>query len=290
MRKKINKNHRRSICSIERRRFSCRAFVFGSLFSVFLSGCFVPMTQFNAANSERGVLAEQNRAQIAEINSLRERARDLEKKSVDSDSRIVLLKEEIDRREKLIADYQKSQEDLLVQYRRLASGETTVSPKTTQKLVELSKNYPALRYDAGLGACRLDVDVLFEGGDARLKPDAERTLRELARIVKSADGGDLRIVTVGRADDKRIGKKSARERYADNFQLSSARAAAVAESLREAGAPADRISAVGCGVEPSGASSEERQESRRAEVYVLGADSPWFSTSFSASSPRSAMR
>ena len=89
---------------------------------------------------------------------------------------------------------------------------------------------------------KLDTDILFDSGDAELKPGAERMLSDLARVLRSPEADGLKIMVVGHTDSQGVGKKPVREKFGDNFQISTARAVAVADRLKKEGVPeaADR--------------------------------------------------
>ena len=50
------------------------------------------------------------------------------------------------------------------------------------------------------GISKLDTDVLFDSGDATLKPQAEKLLVEFAEIFQSPEARDLKIMVVGHTD------------------------------------------------------------------------------------------
>ena len=112
----------------------------------------------------------------------------------------------------------------------------------SQQLLGWARQYPNLSFDAETGVSKCDMDVLFDSGQAELKPAARTMLTELAQVLQLAEAKDLKIMVVGHTDNQRIVGQAAREKYANNFHLSTARALAVADVLRSQGlsGPADR--------------------------------------------------
>jgi len=82
---------------------------------------------------------------------------------------------------------------------------------------------------------------------------------------------------VGHTDDRLIAKKPVREKYADNFRLSTARAHVVGDALRSLGLEHERMIVMGAGphqpVAPNTA-EDDRRKNRRVELFVLGPDVP----------------
>ena len=122
-----------------------------------------------------------------------------------------------------------------------------VSPATRGHLAKISKRYGSLFFDPATGVSKFDSDVVFDDGDDSLKPGAEDVLRKLVAELKSSEGQELKVVIVGHTDDRLIAKKPVREKYADNFRLSTARAHTVADTLRNLGLAHQRMVIVGAG-------------------------------------------
>jgi chemotaxis protein MotB len=141
----------------------------------------------------------------------------------------------------------------------------------------LSDRYPSLQYDASTGICKFDVDLMFDSGQAELKPQGDRVLREFAEIFQSPDARDMKIMVVGHADALAVKGREVRERYPNNWHLSAGRALAVADELRKAGIPEDRMGVAGFGQHQPLASNgtpEDRKRNRRVEIFVLAPDTP----------------
>jgi chemotaxis protein MotB len=112
--------------------------------------------------------------------------------------------------------------------------------------------------------------ILFDSGEAVLKPDGETVLRKIASIL--AQHPELKIHVIGHTDNVPI-RPSARSRFASNWELSTARALAAVRFLTEqAGVDPQRLGAVGYGeFRPiaDNATPEGRARNRRIAVTIL---------------------
>jgi len=108
--------------------------------------------------------------------------------------------------------------------------------------------------------------VMFDSGEAVLKPDGEAVLRTIASIL--AEHPDLKIHVIGHTDNLPI-----RARFASNWELSTARALAAVHFLTEkAGVNPLRVGAVGYGeFRPIADNStpEGRAKNRRIAITIL---------------------
>ncbi|HTL58117.1 MAG TPA: OmpA family protein [Candidatus Limnocylindrales bacterium] len=112
--------------------------------------------------------------------------------------------------------------------------------------------------------------ILFDSGEADLKPEGEAVLRKVADILAHHQG--LKIHVIGHTDNVPI-RSGARNRYASNWELSTARATAAVRFLSEkAGVDPRRLGAVGYGeFRPVADNStpEGRSKNRRIAITIL---------------------
>ncbi len=122
--------------------------------------------------------------------------------------------------------------------------------------------------------------ILFDSGEADLKPAGGAVLRKIAGVL--AAHPNLKIHVIGHTDNVPI-RASARSRFASNWELSTARATAAVRFLTEtAGVDPRRLGAVGYGeYRPVADNStpEGRAKNRRIAITILseemaGADVP----------------
>lgn len=112
--------------------------------------------------------------------------------------------------------------------------------------------------------------VLFDSGEAVLKPDGEAVMRKIAALL--SEHPQLMINVVGHTDDVPI-RPTAHSRFASNWELSTARALAAVHFLTEkAGVDPHRVGAVGYGeFRPvaDNATPEGRAKNRRIAITIL---------------------
>jgi chemotaxis protein MotB len=219
-------------------------------------------TQLASLQSQNRVLAEQNRAQLAEIQNLKIHNRHVE--------------DQLIRAEQQLAELERNG-------RRLAG--TTMPAGMTGRLAALAARYPSLQFDPQTGISKIDTDVLFDSGNDQLKPEAEQLLREIAEIFNAPEARELKLMVVGHADSQAIRGEELKSRYPTNWHLSAGRALAVADWLRGSGIPENRMGVAGFGqFQPIASNDREdtRSRNRRVEIYVLGPETPmvgWAETS-----------
>jgi chemotaxis protein MotB len=112
--------------------------------------------------------------------------------------------------------------------------------------------------------------VMFDSGEAVLKPDGEVVMRKIAQILQ--EHPQLAIHVVGHTDNVPI-RQTAQSRFASNWELSVARALAAVHFLTErAGVDPHRVGAVGYGeFRPVADNStpEGRAKNRRIAITIL---------------------
>jgi chemotaxis protein MotB len=112
--------------------------------------------------------------------------------------------------------------------------------------------------------------VMFDSGEAELKPAGASVLRKVADVL--AQHPNLKVHVIGHTDNVPI-RAAARHRFPSNWELSTARATAAVRFLTEiAGVDPRRLGAVGYGeFRPvaDNATSEGRARNRRIAITIL---------------------
>jgi chemotaxis protein MotB len=112
--------------------------------------------------------------------------------------------------------------------------------------------------------------VMFDSGEAFLKPDGQSVMRKIAAIL--SEHPQLKIQVIGHTDNVPI-RPGARSRFASNWELSTARALAAVHFLTEqAGIDPRRVGAVGYGeFRPVADNStpEGRAKNRRIAITIV---------------------
>ena len=133
--------------------------------------------------------------------------------------------------------------------------------------------------------------VLFDSGEADLKPAGAAVLRKVATILASHP--NLKIHVIGHTDNVPI-RAAARNRFPSNWELSTARATAAVRFLTEiAGVDPRRLGAVGYGeFRPvaDNATPEGRARNRRIAITILSEEMAGADTATAAAPPSPALR
>ena len=251
-----------------------------SLFSGILalsSGClFGPAARVAELETQNRALSEQNKAQLAEVENLKVHSNNIENQLIRAEEELALLDQraELDRQQ--LANYKKEHEELYGHVQGMARRHS-LSSEVERQLADISQRYPSLQFDPATGMAKLDMDILFDTGRDELKPGAEKVLGEFVEVLTAPEAGDLKVMVVGHTDDRPVAKKPARDLFADNFRLSTARALAVADRMRTLGLANNRIGVAGFGAHQPIApnvSRKDRQKNRRVEIFVMPPEVP----------------
>lgn len=267
---------------------------FGGCWVVASLGCgFVPKQQFSACETQARILAEENKAQLAEIANLKAHNRKLEDQLLETDKELSGLTKRVEADQKRLANFQVERERVQEHVDGLVRGAkiTGITPVRDDDVERLTKRFPMLRFDPTSGAYKLDVDVLFDGEGTQIAPQSEKLLSEFAAMFAEPEARDLRVMVVGRAvaetkasstaSDKKnptaTGKTPATSvSLAAERRLGTERALAVAEFLRKVGLADERVGVSGVADERAGGASEAspKQATRRVEIFVTGKRTP----------------
>ena len=170
------------------------------------------------------------------------------------------LRNQLARGQTLIDELQK-EKDAAVQTRKSLEDEMRTALE--------SKDVTISRLQGKLTVNILDR-ILFDSGEAELKPGGEAVLRKVADVLSQHPS--LQIHVIGHTDNVPI-RAGAKSRYASNWELSMARATAAVRFLSEkAGVDPRRLGAVGYGeFRPiaDNSTAEGRARNRRIAITIL---------------------
>ena len=157
-------------------------------------------------------------------------------------------------------------ENLVMEHQVLQENLSELSSTLNQSIVE-NKTEMALLVSK-FSVIRLESDVIFDSGSAKLSTQGLETLRDIAQNYQ--DYPDRIMSIEGHTDNKLIAGNLARF-YPTNWELSAARAAAAANFLTQQGVPEDKLRIVGFGaLQPiaSNDTEEGRASNRRIEIRL----------------------
>jgi outer membrane protein OmpA-like peptidoglycan-associated protein len=138
-------------------------------------------------------------------------------------------------------------------------------------LAALAARDRRLTLDAASGTANLDTNVSFEEGTANLTAEARRQLDEVARLLKTKEAEQLRVLVSGYAEGRP--PKSGENAFTSARQLGAARAQAVADYLDRHGIAEERLGVSGVGTRPA-ASSTALAPASSVQIILAEPDVP----------------
>jgi outer membrane protein OmpA-like peptidoglycan-associated protein len=132
------------------------------------------------------------------------------------------------------------------------------------RLKALADRDRRLQYDPGNHAAKIDVPLSFDDKGGALSAASKRQLDELARLLKSEDARELRVMIAGSAGSRL--KTTGDASFGSARQWSTARAQAVADYLDRHGIAQERLAVTGTGSR-TGASSDSGDGG--VEIYLM---------------------
>jgi chemotaxis protein MotB len=199
------------------------------------------------------------------------------KEAVDLDTKIQQQTTQIAELEKKNAELEKKASELQVKTTALSQEKGKLEAKSAEyeRLTksmqgQIQRGQVEISELRGKMTVKLKDKILFPSGSARLSKDGKTALDEVAGVFAELKGKN--IVVAGYTDDVRVGKSTG---FADNWDLSTARAVAVVRYLESKGIDPQSLGAVGFSqYRPVAANdtTEGRSQNRRIEIALTAAD------------------
>ena len=231
-----------------------------------LAGCGVSQAEYNVRVTE----VEKCQAELGHTQNLlgasRAREDQARKEREERDDEIAKLRAD---ESKLAGDLQATQQEMgaLRRARAQAEQRSELYRTLVTRLKEaIGAGTLAVEVRKGKMLVKLGDAILFDAGQATLKPDGQRALKQVAQALKEIPDRDFLVA--GHTDNRPI-KSSP---YASNWELSTARAVTVVRYLQAEGVDPRRLAAAGYSefdtIEDNG-TPEQRALNRRIEVVVM---------------------
>lgn len=205
-----------------------------------------------AVDAQLNQITAQNRAMTDRLHALGENVEQLQtergnlQSSLDETTRAL---DELRARERQAQARLETFRAMLERFRAMiASGRLRVRIARNRMVVELQEN------------------ILFDSGEATLKPEGETALTEIAQVLATIPGREFQVA--GHTDNVPIHSR----RFPSNWELSTTRAVNVTRFLTEHGLDATRVSAAGHADSAPVASNdtpEGRAQNRRIEIVLM---------------------
>jgi chemotaxis protein MotB len=255
---------------------------------LFTFGC-VSKSKYLRQVSEADQLKAKNNALWGEKDSLMTQLADLAQQKKALDENLNASKAE---NEKLLGSLEAKKGELTQRIAELSRENQTLSQKLreTEQAKDAEINRLKGTYEQLVGslkdeiqagqikitqlAGRLSVNmvdkILFASGEATVKPEGQKVLQHVGEVLKKVADKDIRIE--GHTDNIPI-SPSLKDRFASNWELSTARATAVVRYLQDkAGIAPNRLIAAGYGEHRPIAPNDTplgREQNRRIEIVLV---------------------
>jgi outer membrane protein OmpA-like peptidoglycan-associated protein len=145
-------------------------------------------------------------------------------------------------------------------------------------LLALARRDRRIQYDTTARAAKVDLPISFEEKTATLTAEGKRQLDELARLLRSDEARELRVMVAGFSAGRPSTTAPAlegEERFASARQLGTARAQAVADYLDRHGIAQERLGVSGTGARaPQVSGDANKLAASGVQVYLLESDAP----------------
>ncbi len=248
------------------------------LVAVATGGC-VSRGGYDQALRERDVAERQKKALAARIEQLELSVSNLDTEVKDLTGQLEDVEQERDEVQGQLDELRETHAEV---GQNLASTEAELARRAAE-VKELHGTYDALVADleSEVASGQIQIEqlrdglqvnvpdrILFASGSAQLSTEGSNVLR---RVGKQLVPLPNRIQVLGHSDDRKV-RQSPAGRYATNWELAGARAAAVVRVLRGVGVSGERLAAVSRGEfapVASNETAEDRALNRRIEILLL---------------------
>jgi chemotaxis protein MotB len=238
--------------------------LWGTLFVISLCACGVSKSDFDAKSQEAEGAKHEAEAAKRQIGQLQQQLTAESQQETELKSSLGLAQSQA------ITDEQKSEleeakhavEEAQERGKLLTDLETKF-----KKMIDAGHLKVAVRH--GRAVLQLHNDVLFDVGEADVKPAGKQGLAEVAAALRSV--GSKRFQVAGHTDNEPI-TPATKKKFPTNWELSTARAIAVVKLLVADGVDPGTLSAAGYGpYDPiaSNAAPDGQAKNRRIEITLV---------------------
>jgi outer membrane protein OmpA-like peptidoglycan-associated protein len=239
-------------------------------------GCSGPGAQLTQCQSEKEQLLATIRDQRDANRQMHERLASLESRLDESEKELARTDRPATRISMRKDDSKRPVPDSQLPWKSPPSpAGTTRTSGTTQSsgsLFQLAAGDKRLKLNPHARVAELDVPLAFEDNSAGLSAEAKRQLDDVAKLLKSKDAADLKVLISGFADGHP--PKSGEGAFTSARQLAAARAQAVADYLDRHGIVEERIAVAGSGSRIAAGNGAATTATSGVQIMVAERDAP----------------
>jgi len=239
-------------------------------------GCSGPGAQLTQCQSEKEQLLatirdqrDANRQMHDRLASLESRLDESEKELARADRPATRISTRQDDSKRPVPDSQLPWKSPPTSAGSTRTGGTT---RSSGALSQLAANDKRLKLDPQARVAELDVPIAFEDHSAGLSAEAKRQLDDVARLLKSKDAADLKVLVGGFAEGHP--PKSGEGPFTSARQLAAARAQAVADYLDRHGIAEERLAVTGSGSRVAARIGASKAATSGVQIMVAERDAP----------------
>ena len=226
-----------------------------------------------AGEAEKDSLAQRVAALTDEMAGLtreRDELKDKQSQLTEEQQKLLArLQEDADRLKKEAAEKERLEKERLAKEQEIEKLTKAHADLTASLQDEINKGTITIQQVRDRLSINMVEKVLFDSGQAQIKPDGLKVLKQVGDVLKDVSDKQIRIE--GHTDNVPIGTRL-RDKFATNWELSTARATSVVRYLvEEAGVERGVISAAGYAeTRPVAAndSEEGKASNRRIEIVL----------------------
>lgn len=190
-----------------------RSLVLPSMVLCAVAGCsLTPKSQLDECRQRGQALRTENDRLKDQVLSLRSENQDIAQRSVDDERQLKAQEEAIARLEETVEGYRKDREQLAALQDRLKGQiQSTSGPEASRApegLGRFAQNHPDASFNAASGVLTLPVDKLFRRGAARLQPEADGLLKDLASVLAAPEFQHQDVVLTAPTEDASVVRAS----------------------------------------------------------------------------------
>ena len=253
-----------------------RVFLVGLLLVAIAAGCSSPNAQLSLIQEDKEQLLATIKEQRDTIRSLRAESESKETRLAEAEKALAGGGTRLSSR----PDASKAKAEPLPW--RSPPGKAAGPPAKTSAanktpLEVLAAREKRIQIDPQTGAARLDAKIPFDEGKAIITAEGKRQLDDVARLLKTDELKDVRVMIAGYAEGRPAAGSASTaegEKFATARQLAAARAQAVADYLDRHGVAQERLGVSGLGSRgPLGSDQADRLASAGSvQILLLAPD------------------